>query len=487
MALIDYLSSKQAFFSFYGSFWRLFVEDAAAVKELAQATSLLLAQLEQKRSESDLLFSHQQADNYRLRYWRPLTFRESELNSTTNVVSWGSGRIWGDGLLWGQRRGDAVAFAVQSEIKDIGFMVNDLADPTMILTQGVDFVLDTQLRRLTFKLNPFEDPRIEIRDVFSGGAKVDREIVIWAVAVAEHDRSVYLRHGAILGLQDAGEAAYAASVASAYKMLLQGPSQSALRQALHAVAGIRVAEGDETVEIIDSSSQDKLLIITDRNVYRFHVDATPQVAVGDVLIKDDLLADTVEVQSLGGLTPDLSSIPALVFDETNSNNTGPIGIDNLEVAVTPVDVDGDIDIEFPVQGRDADVAAFWAGIHARGAQSGRTLADIVIEWKGTLDTTINPVELLAGFLLANNAVLISLKPEQFLVRDSLGAKLTTVISRFLPPRMLAFQFMFLTPTIDTYTPGGALDEVALYGATDTIDSAGTGLSDLSPVIRSYPA
>ncbi len=487
MALIEYLRIKDALFSLYGTFWQVFVEDRAAVRELAQSTSLLLAQLEKKLEESDLLFSHQQAQNYRMRFWRPLVFRESELDSTTNVVSWGSGRVWGDGLVWGQRRGDAVAFAIQSEIKDVGFMVNDLADPTAVMAQGVDFVLDTQLRRLVFKFNPFEDPRVEVRDVFEGGSKVDREVILWAVSVAEHDRSVYLRHGAVLGLRDAGEAAYAGAVASAYEMLLQGPSQSALRRALHTVAGIRVAEGSETVQGIDSSSQSQLLIITDKNVYRFHKDATPTVSIGDALAKDDILADTVEVQSLGGLNPDLTSIPALVFDETNSNTSGPIGIDNLEVSLTTVTVDGVTDIEFPVQGRQEDVDAFWEGIHARGIEEGRTLADIVIDWKGTLTTTINPVELLAGSLLSNNAVLITLKPEHFLVRDSLGAKLTTVISRFLPPRMLALQYTFLTPAIDTYTPDGALDEVALYGATDTIDTAGAGLSDLAPVLRSYPA
>ena len=486
MALIEYLGSKEAFFSLYGSFWRLMIQDRGTVQELAQATSLLLAQLEQKVNESELLASHQTSQSFRMRLWRPLVFRESELDSEANVVSFGSGRVFGDGLLFGQKKNESVSFAIPTDVKDIGYMVEDLAAPELVLTPGVDFVLDTRKARLVFKANPFDDPRIPKRDLFNGGKKADREITVWAISVAEHDRSVYLRHGAVIGLRDDGEASYAEAVALAYQTLLQGPSAAVLRRALHAIGGLRVAEGGETVLEINTTAQDQLLIITDRNVYRFHVESTPLVAVGDTLEKDQVLADTVVVEPLGSGNPDLSTIPALVLNEELASVAGPIGIANEEVAITQVTYKGVLDIEFPVFGRPEAVQAFWRDLHQRGIDAGRTLRDVVLEWKGTLQTTINPVELIAGHLIANNAVVISLKPEHFLVRDQMGAKLTDAISRFLPPRMLLLQYMFLTPTTDTYTPGGSADEVALYGSTDTIDSAGAGISDLSPVVRSYP-
>ena len=486
MALIDFLGSDQVFYNLYGSFWRLFLEDASVVQDLAQATSLLTAQLERRSTESDLLIGFQSAQNYRLRFWKPLIFRESELDNTTNVVSWGSGHVWGDGLLWGQVQQDAATFAIPTEIKVIGFMTNDLAKPTHTLAPGVDYVLDADNAKLTFRFNPFDNPNIEVRDVFEGGAQVDREVVIWAISVGEHDGSVYDRHGAILQLLDAGESTYAAATSIAYETLLQGPSDGAIVRGLHAVAGLRVAEGDETVLVIDSVSQSTLLIITDKNVYRFHIDAIPTVVVGDVLEEGDVLTDTVIVESLGGNNPDLSAIPALVLNQDTANVTGPIGLANEEVAITNVVFSGVLDIEFPVQGTYADVSRFWFDIHTRGIANGRTLRDIVLEWKGTLNTTINPTELIAGHLLDNNAVIIALKPEHFLLRGSMGAKLSAVVARYLPPRMLALQYMFLTPTVDTYIPDGAADEVALYGAIDTIDTAGAGLVDLTPVLRQYP-
>jgi len=486
LALIEFLGSDQVFYNLYGSFWRLFLDDNGTVRDLAQATSLLTAQLEQKVTESENLLGYQSANNYRMRFWRPLSFRESELDSTANIVTWGSGRAWGDGLVWGQAQQDAVTLALETDVKGIGFMVNDLAAPTSVLTPGVDYVLDASNAKLTFRFNPFNNPNLEIRDVFENGVKVDREVLIWAISVFEHDRSVYERHGAVLGLLDGGESVYAAANAIAYETLLQGPSDSALRRGLHAVAGLQVAAGDETVSVVDTTSQDKLLIITDKNVYRFHIDATPLVAAGDVLEKDQVLADTIAITSLNGYDPDLSGIPALVLNQDVANVIGSIGLANEEVQVEQVVFDGTLDVEFPVYGDQPAVDQFWYDLHTRGIAAGRTLRDIVLEWKGTLNTTVNPTELLAGHLLANHAVIITLKPEHFLLRGSLGAKLTTVISRYLPPRMLALQYMFLTPTLDTYVPDGAADEVALYGAIDTIDTAGTGLVDLAPVLRQYP-
>lgn len=468
---LGFYGNKDGFFPRYGSFWRDLLEDRAVVRDFAQAVSLLLAQLEVTQAEREALVSFSTAPNYRRRILYPLTFKLSEADSSVNVVEYGSGRNYGDGLLYGSRRTDALALSVPKAFKGAKLIVNNLVNPTKVFRSVADFVVEDG--RIVFRENIFDDPTFEKRTVFSGGVQSDEEIVVWCIDAEIHDASAYLRHGAILGLLDQMESNYAESMARGYDVWLQGGTQGRLFRALSASAGLRVAEEGETVIALDSASQDALLVITDSSVYRFHKDATPLVSVGDVLADSQELVDTIQIVPLNARGVDLAGVPALAIDRSLGDVERPLGFSNQEEPISLVDGG----VRWPLTGYEPDVEAFWRAVRAREAASGQTLEQALRAANhGHLPATINPMRFVIDEVFGGNAVLILTKPQHFLVSNDMPSKISQVVRRFMSPRVLLLQYVFLQPVVDCFTWNNP-DEVAFYDGQTTVDVTSSGLDD----------
>jgi hypothetical protein len=394
---------RNALLSLVGSFWSEVYGGRDTIASLLAA-----AAAQRARSHDDLLrltdsMSRLKVPPFRSEEWTPLVLRESDGLSAgvplfDGSITFDSGAFFDTDLA-----GPVFSWPAPDGLVQTNLLTNQISDATAAFVRGVDFVVVGD--KIQFRDDPFADPRLVVVDQFSGGEIVDRSVTLWIYrGEFDHD-DLFTQFGYVLGLRLPGSLAARNAINAVFDGVTAGASAGAVEDYLAALCGVSLAIGDETVEVVLPLTN-RLLVVTDRTVYRFSGEANAVVAVGDRLVPGQAICDVVRVCEFNrGTVPDAvralglppgvvrGTLDAIVFE----NKTVDLVVDTPEDDYTRV--------EFEIGGRPSDVEAFWDAVHTAGVAKNQTLAMLLDRREtpngqpgaSSLPPTINPL----AFLIAN--------------------------------------------------------------------------------------
>lgn len=470
------LDRPEKLLSFCGSFW----SDAFTGNDLTEAEQSARGQLDAQTALDfeGLLraMSRLRINPFRRTVWYRLALRQSLL-IPAGMATYGDPRDFAYGgtplIFYGvppSAMDAAFAWAAPGGLAEPGVLLNRITDAGLTLVPGLDFLYDGV--NLVFRADPFANPLVSVRDQLDDkGNVVDRVAELWMYgADFDHD-DVFHQFGYAVTHPAPSGPAYKDFVNAVYDGLVHGGTALDVAGLFAAAADAPLARGDETVEAVVADSA-FLWVVTDRHAYRCGRQATPLVAVGDVLRQGQPVCDAVTFFEFGtGAIPEgldaLAVGPGLlangyVADLVFRNETVPLVVETDPMGFTKV--------SFAIYGLAADVAQFWDEVHARGLAAGQTLAELLDQrppasrttqpTAAALPATVNPLGFLVANVLRANAFLCRVKTTSF-GPDALGlTRASQALRTILPPHTLCITLAELA---------GDEDAVILDGPGDPDD------------------
>jgi len=460
---------------------------------------------------------------YHTSNWYPLYLKQSELNTPDSaMLQFDSSTDYGDGHQYDAPRPTPLySFPKPADLVEIPLLMNRFADPTLVLSPGIDFILEDDA--VVFLNNPFNDVRVAKRTLYEDGVAVDTEALIWVFQGQFDWDTVYRQFGYVLGLRMASSAGYRDVMNAIYDGMVGGPTRGAMKLALSAMTGVPLVR--ETTEVVEdiTADADKLLIITDQHVYTYGLDATPIVEVGDTVQRCDVLTDALRIYELNtGTTP--TDLAALALGEGMLATCyySDLVFENQDLPIT-VETDhpsGYTKVSWPLGGFPLDVAQFFDDMHARGVEAAEAgVDDCAGEEKITypandcdeettyarvgtiahlLDTrqerigepkaahlpaTINPLQFLVENVLRNNAWIVRIKAAA--AQNGTGLGNAQLLRKIAPPHSAMLVIVDLTVAADSVTVTQIDEELSLFtGMEPLADSVPVSLvSDQRVAVR----
>lgn len=442
-----------------GSFWAATYESARFVERYAFGRARLEQQSEQNLNEALAAVSRLQVPVYHTDQWYQLVFRESAVNSyEATALRYGSEAVYGpqidgDGRTYAY--GDRVASAIYRVAAPAGFrggaaIANRLSEPSVYWQPGLDWTYDNGY--ISLRTNPFQHEDIPIRDVYEGDQVVDREVSLWVFNAQIDLQHIWTHFGHVISLDLPSSLQYRDLVNSLWDGLVEGGHRLAATQALAAITDVPIVRQDlETVVEIARDAR-SLLVITDKEVYRFRPEATAIVAVGDQVRLGQQLVDAVQFFELnrGQVPADLAALtlgrnfltPGFFDGLTFCNREVPLVVDTSDVFTK---------VSFELGGWPGDVDKFWDDMHTRGVAAGQTLAHLLdtrtnkVGEPGVLNlpATINPLRFLIENIFRYHLFVVQMRPTLF-GPQALPLAAAQQLRRIVPPHtgyILRFQLV----------------------------------------------
>lgn len=457
--------------------------------------------------------------------WYPLYLHKSDRNSVeVNPLRYDDAVSYDEEYNYGSPRTEQFhAFPLPADLVDAPLIMNRFTDPTLVLTQNVDYLL--QDNTLLFRANPFEDSRVATRSVYTNGKVTDTEALLWIYRGQWDWQHIYRQFGYVLGLKLQSSQGYHDLMNAVYDAIVGGTTARDIRLAMSAMTGVPlVKEENEVVETITSDGK-ILLIITDKHVYKFGITAAPTVVVGQTVHRGETLTDTLQIHELnrgdipknlhalamgkgflttcfyGDLIFENRNIPLIVESDHSSGFTKlswalggfPLDVDKFfddlhtnGVIATQLPVDDCDDsqtVRYPAN--DCDEVEF---VGRRG-----TLAHLLDRRKnpigepkaGNLPATINPLKFLIQNVLRNNAFIVRVKATSA-GHDGVGLHNFRFLRKITPPHTAMLLIMDMTTQTDSITIDNFEEQISTFLGTeplsDTIDP-NTLMRDFGPTIR----
>lgn len=488
-----------------GSFWSA---TYTAKDQLHAFTAAIAAGVKQTTDNVDELVdsvSRHDLAVWHTENWQPLTLRKSDLNLTAaNNYKFDNDSLNFNSnppvLFDSFKRNIFYAFPVPANFVSAAQLYDRVLLPSFSLLANIDFTIDRANTAIVFTRNPFEINEIVTTPIYQNGEIVDETITLWAFkAKIDFDR-VFRQFGyAIDARLKSHENAKALLNAIFDGLLAGGATDAILSAALSAIFDVPLVETDnERVELIELDNHG-LIIVTDKRVYRFAADATPVVAVGDVLRAGDRLINAFEIIRLNrGVVP--AQIPALALDAgfTSGCMYSDLIFENKDVPIV-VDTNhpsGFTYITFPVGGFPADVRKFFDEMHARGiefleiptpegceppaARTG-TLAHVLDRRRNPagepqaddLPATINPLKFIVENVLKNNVITVIVRVTE-LGKNRMGMYNIRHIRQLVPPHAAIIFNYLISGQNDSISP-----------ETDLMENVGT-FTAMAPAIDTVP-
>jgi hypothetical protein len=431
MALYQYpqndLDLPETLLGVMGSYWATTYQGNALVEDLANVTGQAAQQTYAQLLELINSISRFNVPLYHQSNWHALTIKESEVNTDPTLIAkyrTPSPYVYSDPaeLYYGVVPSQPYYSVVKPDsLVDVKLIFNRLIDPSVQLTQGIDYWLDDEA--IVFRTNPFDNTLIARRDILNNsGQIVDREMVLWLYRGQWDWDYVYEQFGYALRLKLQSSEGYKQFINAIFDALCQGTSSKTQQLALAAIYGVPlVIEAEETVEVIVRDA-DKLNVITNQHVYQFPLTANPIVTVGQKVFAGNALTDLFQVFELNrGSTISAADVAALTVGSgvLAWGYWGDITFENKQTSViVEPDVDGYTKISWDLGGFPFDIEKFWDDVHAAGVAKGQTLAMLLDvrpnpigqPTAASLPTSINPLQFLADNVLRNNAYIVKVKP-----------------------------------------------------------------------------
>lgn len=383
--------------------------------------------------------------------WYSLTCKLSD-EVSAETIEYGEGFIYGtngpDATMYhyGQSIVGAKAYTAPAELNSAYYAANAITNPTVIFSQGIDFAIDAINQKIVFSHSLFDNQNITPTPIIENDVVIDYEVTVW-IYRAQLDRDwFYEQFGYIIPLNLTSSERYKQAVNAILSSYTSATSYDNVAELLEAIADCpRVIFDNETVEVITTDSVYQL-IITDKNVYRYSLTASPIVTVGQVVNEDDQLVDTVTIfEPSGGQSPSLTSI-TLDNSFLDHSVLGPLTFNNSNTALNvTLNVSGFTKVDWALGGAAGDVTQFFDVLHTKGIAAGKTLAmclDTRPQPQATqptafnLPATINPMKFLFENVFRANAFIVILKTAGF-GPNALGVTLLPLLRNMIPPHSTA--------------------------------------------------
>jgi hypothetical protein len=337
----------------------------------------------------------------------------------------------------------SVTYPWPVDAKEVNHMATGLLHPTIMMTNGVDFQVDVSAATILFPFDPFTDPRFNPIPVLDNlGQIIDYKLPLWFLGAKLDWRFIFEQFGYVIDFELASSQNYKDLVVALLDAISGATSYDDIARAVSAIVDIPIVKSDgEVVEemLIDPQG---LMIATDKFIYRFKSTATPIVAVGDVVNRDDSLIDAFYIfEPNRGGTPDIAALTIGPADLLDPSLPGPVTFNN---AVTPLvvipNVFGYTKLTWSLGGVPADVTAFFDLLHTKGIALLKPLAMCMDSrpqpqptqpTAANLPATINPLAFLFQNVLRNNAFVVRLKTADF-GPSALSIDLLSMLRRIVP-------------------------------------------------------
>jgi hypothetical protein len=464
-----------------GSFWDGAYDDGDFIEILNRARTNEAKQTQRIARENLASVSRATVPIYREEEWLALSIKASERTegsliedgntfSFSPVVSASS---------FGLPTSTVFAYPIAQDIKDIHSIVDLRVAPLVLWIKNVDFYLDAVQGLLVFRQDPLELETTDVQLTFdTTGSITEQEAVLWLNEVRLDKAHIYNQFGYIIALKYASSEEYRTLLNHLFDNLVLGNVYDAFVSGLSLLADVPMVQTQgEIVEDI-SVRTDEILIITDKYVYRCHIDAGIITTVGETLNVNQLLTDTISVTSLHkGTIP--STVLALTIGRgllVGEDYAGELLFENKTVpTVVTVDPTGLTKIEWEITGAAADVALFWENVHNNGIAADSTLAELMdtrVTKVGqpiasNLPVTVNPLAFLVQNLL-RNLILVELNSNTF-GRYALGINNANVFRRLVPPQYMVLLVVYVKISDSSpNVPVQAADNVEFFDGAEVV-------------------
>lgn len=458
----------QALLTTLGSFWRYYFGDRQLLSDHYRSLGH-----EQGQTYLDYLTAvgavgRLDVPVFRTEDWYLLVLKQSDRDTVFNVygqdaVTYG----------WTYKYGDAQTAEVLFPLPENEDFFGTLAEipctiynrvlyPSKTWTSGLDFDIDRERGLIRFRDDPFTSGYVALRSVYdANGNVIDTEAGLWVYRGQFDIGLVYRQWGFAVAEQLQSSESYKSFVNALWDGYVFGPSSAAFSTIASALLGIPIVlEATETVEDVVTESTRKL-VITDKHVYTYSLNATPIVAVGDVVRGGEQLTDALRVIDLSSGSKDYSSVPGLVFDDNflSGGYFSTLTFENTQVDVQYLGVDEDNKavVIFHINGFPGDVDRFWEQAQLLGKQAGgKTLAELLDTRANPvgqplpayLPTTINPLEFVIENILKNNLTIVKVRANA-IGDDAPGLGLFKYLRDVIMPHTTYIVFVEISADTDT--------------------------------------
>lgn len=460
-----------------GTFWRYYFGDRTLLSDHFRSLGHRQGQLYLDYLHLVASVSRFDTRVFRREDWYLLILRDSDRNSITNVYGQ-EGLEYGGGELYGGAQTQEALFPIPVDDAFFGTMAeakytvyNRVLYPSMTWSSGIDYEIDRTRGVIRFREDPFESDYVAKRSVYdSNGDIVDTEASLWIYGGDFDIKLMWERWGFVVAEQLKSSENYKQFVNALWDGYVFGPSASAFSGLASAVLGIPIVlEARETVEDVTSNS-DRLLIITDKNVYTFSPNANAIVAIGDTVLGGEQLTDALRVIDLSSGARDYSDVPALTFGNSflSGGYFSTLTFENKQVDVEYLGTDEDDKavVIFQISGFPGDIEAFWEQAQTLGKESGKeTLAELLDTRANPvgqplpafLPATVNPLEFVIENILKNNLTIVKVRANS-IGSDAPGLNLFKYLRNIILPHTTFVVFIEIAADTDTIDLSQAGDE-----------------------------
>lgn len=343
-------------------------------------------------------------------------------------------------------------YPIVDKLKDVSVIVNRIAEPSVSLVKGVDFVIDTHNQLISFIEDPFNNPLNVSYPIFdNNGVQVDSVIQLW-MFMADYDwKLLYEQFGYALNIYLESNQNYKDLINVIWDTLTVGSTHLQLSRLLSLYTdNPLIVETTETVQAIYDEGTNKT-IVTDKHVYKVAHTATITASVGQSLVAGTCLTDAFKVLYPYNTQIASSDVAMLTLEPNMLQGNfveGLVFVNGTVATTVTTDSNGRTKITWPLGGNSVDVNNFWDSVQTRGTAVGATslakLLDLRYPPVQTTDptavnlpTTINPFVFLSNNVLRDNAVIVVLNSSSF-GSNALAVNLDSSFRAVIPPGSYMF-------------------------------------------------
>jgi hypothetical protein len=469
-------------FSYLGQFWKKIFKDSGIIKSVFKGSGEGVAQFYLNYLEWVISVSVTDIPVFHREMWVPIFLKKSEKNTGLGAIllygedaeygpqPYGSQYLPGAEFTYGgfARYNNIYSYPHTSPaVQFQGFICDTPINPSLIQTYGKDFTVRDST--IFFYQDPFDNPAVAKRQILdAAGNPVDEEALLWfSNGLLDYDE-VYRNFGAYFQIKIPSSDFYQQLMEKLWFACVNGPSFSVMEAFLAAMGGIpSVIDDTETVQVIDNNSETgELQIMTDRNVYTYPAASNPVVAVGDTVYRGQILTDGIQVLDYSKDKKWWSGESALVLGNALldiSEFQSELVVKNEYVPVTLAGMEGSHYLaEFKVYGSAADVAKFWANVHARELSTDTYLSDLLGVPPAQV---INPMDFFFQNIFSNNSCLIRIRTAGIYSTGYFNL-MYNWFRKLTPAHVNIFLFIELDADSEPYLLASDLDPIDPYGADD---------------------
>jgi len=332
------LEQGRALLRTLGSFWSLVYDGTEQVQSYLVGRALVEQQSHLNLIEAAACAGRRTVPVFHKENWYLLRVKQSEVSQHSGaLIAYSDGAVHGnqpDGYeyKYDVAREGTFSVAVPSNLQRAPLIMNRISDPSLVLTAGIDYAVLPERNMIEFHEDPFEHGLIEKVAIWEDGEITDHEIFLWVFRGEFDYQHIYDHFSHVLGMQLRSSEPSRDLLNAIFDAVAGGTAEQQVIGALSAISGIPcVRESIETVEAV-SRDPHNLLVITDKNVYKFALTATALVTVGDTVTAGQRLVESLELYEFnrGQLSSDIGAL-ALSPDFLAAGFYGDLQFENKDV------------------------------------------------------------------------------------------------------------------------------------------------------------